>query len=231
MKKIIILFSVLAIYFFYFSASAYANPVDILCLMDSSYRSEYTSPSNNLSTTMTNAEYPFKNRWNITFNKTFMNVNNIPIDYCSLSYSSNCTSSTCGSSCVNSTSTSNHHKNIYRNFYKVKNDISISGYDLMLTVSSSNLCYQKNGAHSTGILGLGDVSGSHVFVKNNTTRGMKLNVRVIQHELSHNYGCLDNACSSGQNCIMNGGFDNNSTYNLYSIWCADCLARFDPYAH
>jgi hypothetical protein len=208
-----------------------ATTVDITCQMDASYRSEYTSYVSNMTSTMANVEYPFSNKWGITFNETYMNINNLPIDSCSLAYGTACTTSSCGSSCVNSSSSDNHHKNMYRNFYKVEDDIPITGYDLMLTASASSMCYNKDGVHSTGILGLGYVGGEYTFVKNNTTRGMKLNVRVIQHELSHNFGCVDGECTTGSSCIMNGGFDNNSSYNLSNIWCSNCIADFDASLH
>ena len=56
-------------------------------------------------------------------------------------------------------------------------------------------------------------------------------VRVIQHELSHNFGCVDGECTTGSSCIMNGGFDNNSSYNLSNIWCSNCIADFDASLH
>ena len=43
---------------------------------------------------------------------------------------------------------------------------------------------------------------------------------------SHVYGAKD--CGNKTTpCIMSGGFDNNSTYYLKSIWCADCTKNFD----
>ncbi len=178
-----------------------------------------------------NVQYPFNNKWAITFNRTYMHIHNLAIDSCPLAYGTGCNTTNCGSRCVNTSSTNNHHKNMYRNYYQVINDIPITGYDLMLTVSASNMCYSSGGSHSTGILGLGAVSGDYSFVKNNTTRGMRLNVRVIQHELSHNYGLHDNSCSANENCIMSGGFDNNVNYNLQSIWCTSCTNSFDSSLH
>ena len=52
-----------------------------------------------------------------------------------------------------------------------------------------------------------------------------------QHELSHNFGCVDGECTTGSSCIMNGGFDNNSSYNLSNIWCSNCIADFDASLH
>lgn len=235
MKKTRTLFLVLAIILTFTFATpvvAQAKSVTITCQMDASYRSEYSSYVSNMTSTMTNVGYPFNNKWSITFSKTYMDINNLAIDSCTRSYGTACAvGSPCGTTCVNTSSSSNHHKNMYRNYHQVINDIPITGYKLMLTVSASNMCYQSGGSHSDGILGLGATSGDYSFVKNNTTRGMMLNVRVIQHELSHNFGCNDGPCTSGSNCIMSGGFDNNSSYNLTTIWCSNCTSKFNSSLH
>ena len=228
-KTIIILLSVVLL--LANVTSVHATSVDITCQMDASYRSEYPNYVSNMSSTMANVGYPFYNKWGITFNETYMEIYNLEIDSCLLSYSTACTTTNCGSTCVNTGNLPNHHKNMYLNFCQVKDNIGITGYDLMLTVSASSMCFEYNNAHNTGILGLGDVSGQHTFVKNNTTRGMRLNVRVIQHELSHNYGCYDDTCPTNSNCIMNGGFDNNYQYNLQTIWCTKCTSDFDASLH
>lgn len=66
-----------------------------------------------------------------------------------------------------------------------------------------------------------------------------LNIRRIQHEVSHAFGCQDNEkdghyCTPGQRCIMHSGFDTIATYDLPSIWCAECCSgtlHFDRAAH
>lgn len=228
MKKIFgVLLSSLIV--FTCSTAAHATTVDIVCLMDSSYRSEYVYSDINMSATMANVEYPFNNKWDITFDETYLNINDLFIDSCPLTYGTACTTTSCGNTCVNASVSDNHHKNIYQNFNYIAGWVAPPlGYDLVLTASASNMCYQdENGYHSSGILGLGYVSAGCALVKNNTTRGMCLNVRVIQHELSHNYGCVDNACSSNSSCIMSGGFDNNCIYDLSTIWCNNCTNTFN----
>lgn len=222
---------IMAIVFTLIPISASAVTVDITCQMDAAYRAEYSSYVSNMTSTMTNVQYPFNNKWEITFNRTYMDINSLAIDFCSLAYGTACNTTNCGSTCANTSSTSNHHKNMYRNHYQVINDIPITGYDLMLTASASNMCYNSGGSHSTGILGLGGVSGDYCFVKNNTTGGMRLSIRVIQHELSHNYGLNDSNCSASENCIISGEFDNNSIYNLSTIWCTNCTNNFNSSLH
>jgi len=56
-------------------------------------------------------------------------------------------------------------------------------------------------------------------------------VRLIQHELSHNFGAYDNqtrACSSNQRCIMNDGLWDIPLNQMSNIWCTNCRNDFDP---
>lgn len=46
-------------------------------------------------------------------------------------------------------------------------------------------------------------------------------IRVIQHEMSHMFGCLDSPHDSEKLCTMNGGYDNFPLYTE-NIWCLDC---------
>lgn len=207
--------------------------VTVRCYTDAAYRELYSNYLNTAQLTMTYVTYPFYNKWSISFTPYFYTSTYLPASSCPNGNGNPCTLATCGTVCNNTigTSTNNHHKNMYRNFAAMKNAISTDG-PLVLFLSGDAFCSNYEGSHSTGILGLADTYGTYAFVENNTTRGMMLNVRVIQHELSHLYGCHDKKSGScATACIMSGGYDNTYTYNLSTIWCTACAASFDRTLH
>lgn len=51
-------------------------------------------------------------------------------------------------------------------------------------------------------------------------------MRLQQHEMSHGFGALDNACYPNSVCIMNGGFDGEGTsIRTGVLWCWNCQAK------
>lgn len=168
---------------------------------------------------------PFQSTYNMFMAFSYVYVSS-PMDQCGISGWSNHCTSACGT-CVNSIS-GGHHKNIYKNFYKIKNDISSSGYDNMVTLVSGNLCSENN--HYTdpnsGTLGLGDVNGKYVIARQNASMTQTTRVRILQHELSHNYGCSHHTSGNTSKCIMNGGYNSDSLY-ANDVWCSTCQSEFN----
>ena len=167
-------------------ASCIEREVDIICQVDTSYQTEYgINYDFNISSTMSKVAYPFYNRWGIILNPSTVNVSNLSIDSCALGYDTICEldANTCGATCENNIN-SDHEKNLYRNFYEIIRDYDIFPYDLMLTASASKMCYTNDAnVHSSGILGLGSVSGDYALVKNNQSRGMMLNENLNEAEI------------------------------------------------
>lgn len=208
------------------------NTVTVKVFQDKSFLSMYASQSTYINTTMTNVAYPFKNKYNIELSPSYYNITGMPLESCSLGYSTACTNSNCGSTCVNKNQSTNHHKNFDYNCLFAKANYGYSGWDLAVEVTSANLCHQHGTGHDNCGLGMVPSIGSDfAMAKLTTSRGNPGNVRVIQHELSHNFGCADSSCTSGALCIMSGGFDSNSSYNLTNIWCTNCASKFDRTKH
>lgn len=202
---------------------------------DNTYTGLYSLPSdiNNMLNTFVNVRPPFSSKWDINISESIYNMTNmtqVVTHNCSRASNLECITSTCGSTCTNSyVTTSNHHKNLYA-FENQMYLLNVKGsFNVLLSATSVYACRNFNGNHQAGILGLGHTG--YAAVVQNKTRGMLGNVRVIQHELSHGFGCLDNACSPGQYCIMNGGFDDNPIYTLNNIWCTNCQSRFNKYTY
>jgi len=70
-----------------------------------------------------------------------------------------------------------------------------------------------------GRTGLSSVWGNTVF-----------DIRMMQHEMSHIYGALDDVhnCTHNQHCIMNHGFMNNASMHLTNIWCDYHASQLRP---
>ncbi len=199
--------------------------------LDSSIRTHYLNDvSSETRAIFADATKPFYNKFHIQLTPTFYNLQSVPADDCpNTSYMTMCNPSNvqCGANsvCHNGNSLPNHHKNLYYNALSTYANTSKGGFDLRLVMTAQNACYiNSSGTHSNGILGLCWKYDGNMIVKcNEYSRGHMLNVRVIQHELSHAFGCPDHD-DEGENCIMSGGFDENYTYNLETIWCSDCEA-------
>jgi len=209
-----------------------AKQTSVAVFMDGSYQATYGG-TNEINVTMDGAAMPFLNRWNIKLKPTFLNTSSFPTDSCTLPSATECNSGICGANCY-----PDHHKNITRNLEYLRDQLAplplYKSSDLFLGVTACKICWQKNGVHNTYILGLSYTTGKQGMVLNNKTRGQMLNVRVIQHELSHIYGCTSDSkaqCTPYKDCIMSGGFDQIKQYDLPSIWCDHCSEEFNRALH
>lgn len=210
--------------------------VNVKIFQDRSYQMMYAD-TNNMYDTWQNVIPPFVAQWNLNLNPQIMNMgNNVSVtDTCTLGTLYPCTTNDCGVYCINEyIQTSNHHKNLYAMYYQFANPSWRGNSDILLGVTAVYACANVDGVHKANyVYGLTGVSAGYTVIVNNSLKGMKSNVRLLQHELSHDFGCHDQngstiVCTSGQNCINNGGFDNNFNFNLSNIWCNNCKARFNP---
>jgi len=198
-----------------------ANYVSIKKATDRTFREEYPSYTTKIDNYISAIDDPFIATWNINFTHyAWRSFTTLPAYDCSYDHNVECNggcgnSGPCGTRCANDTSTPNHHKNHYRNFYLAENGVGSA--DIQLSFFGFNPC-------SAGGLSRGDYSTiacpdlsywSDTYIK-----------RSIQHEVSHLFGCHDSSCSSGQDCIMSGGFD-NKPFGQTDIWCESCESDFN----
>lgn len=200
------------------------NNVSVKVFQDKSFLMDYSDEPSYINATMRRVNYPFVNKWAVSFDPSYYNISGMPLEDCPLGYFHSCTYAKCGNKCQNNSSSRNHHKNFDYNSHYAENNYGYSGFDIMLTVSAAELCHlDGNGNHSNGCLGL--ANDDNAMCKLSTDRGDPGNVRVIQHEFSHLFGC--GHCGSSDPCIMSGGFDSNRTYTLNTIWCDECTSNFN----
>lgn len=114
-----------------------------------------------------------------------------------------------------------YHKNHYRNWQLLYNGGKDSA-DITIGFFGFNPC-------SAGGLSLNWLST--VCQADLSSWTTNYNRRTLQHEISHLFGCDDGVCSSGQACIMSGGFDNITSMNQNTIWCSRCTSDFNRLAH
>lgn len=175
------------------------------------------------------ASKPFYRSFHIEIVPTYSNIGSLKLNACPNGYINQCTTLNCGSTCQNRINSPNHHKNFDYNALNAWNSISRGNNRLRIILVGADLCHNSNGNHSTGALGWWPgagtgTDGSNGMVEQN--RGHMLDVRVVQHELSHAFG-THHCTSTTTPCIMNSGFDSNYQYNLYSIWCSSCKKDFN----
>ena len=200
-------------------------------LLGTTYRNDYSDPVSEATTRISYVEIPFVSTWSFGFNPTFAYVSPLPIDSCTLASTVPCSDAVCGSNCTNSISTLIHHKNANKNLAYVKYYFPLSSYDLMLTLVSSKMCGIWNNVDYPGnVLGVAYVNGDYALASNSSTTSEVVRVRIIQHEISHLFGCEDGACTEGYRCIMSGGFD-DMPLSVLNIWCPACTADFNSNAH
>ncbi len=208
------------------SSSPKSSYVYVRFLQDITYRNNM---GNLTSSYINNFCYPFTQKWGLNFSCSVVDVNNTILSNCTTATTSSLCSCSSDSNCTNATTTQYHHTNAIKNLNKLINDLNPSGYDIFVTLASTNLCMILNGSHA-GVGGASFVSGDWSMCKNATTLSTTVNVRIMQHEVSHLYGCNDGVCSSGASCIMNGGYD-YSPLTTQDIWCANCKTYFDTSLH
>lgn len=214
-----------AVYNFYIRyASKEAIPsrtVKVAVGLTNSFGKKNSSPTSAASTIFNNAKKPFLNRWNINLTPNYHNLTNLPEDKCS-NWDTVCGAS-CGT-CRNSDTTAetNHHKNWYRNFYYLKSNMSNYNSSIRIVMTAADLCSTDKTLHDKHWAGL----TLDDFCLNKMRFGVTNNVRIVQHEMSHVFKCPDHGNTDGFLCIMSGGFDNNTTYDLPNLWCPSCTGKF-----
>jgi hypothetical protein len=176
----------------------------------------------------------FYERWGIKLELSYEALTDgyLPFNSCGLAHHDACGSS-CGV-CVDGYDPTYqqpiHHKNIYANMKWLKDNRSLSGKNILLLLTNTTTCASKNYVHTLGILGLAELSGSYAIATMQGLQGLQPE-RVIQHELSHNFGAEDGCKSSW--CIMNYGSLalQNPEFYRDDIWCKNCKNDFNRNQH
>ncbi len=178
-----------------------------------------------ISIYIANMSKPFKNRWNIAFNPTaYDNLYGLP-EYACTRWNGLCEFNTCGANCSNNGVSANHHKNMYRTFFHLLDNMTLGNNAFRVVASASEYCYRRDdGSHGRSAVGM---SADRLALSEAKIHKPIETVRIMQHEISHLYGPDDGVCSKGFLCIMSGGFDQNSTYDLPNIWCEGCSYSFN----
>ena len=211
--------------------------VTIAIQMDSAIREEYPNFAD-LTAIFSDAAKPFYNRFHIQLIPTFYNISTMEADECTLDYDIRCSATLCGSNsiCQNKNVEPNHHKNFDFNALRAWNTYSMYGKNIRMNFTGFQMCHiNGKGIHSTGALGWWPVeddnrgtTGLDGMVEiNNYNRTYTENVRVIQHELSHAFGC--GHCDD-EDCIMYSGttsLEESSIYNRDDIWCDECVSQIN----
>ena len=194
-------------------------------LLTNSYQADHGA--NHLAIAQADMHYvkqPFIAVYNKHMSFSYAYVAPIPMDSCPISNIMTCCNDSCGT-CANTIS-GGHHKNMYKNFFKIKNDISSSGYDHILTLACGNFCnIHSHPSTPHYAYGLGDFDGKYALCKQNSAITQIVRVRTVQHELSHNYGCSDHSPGDTTACIMNGSYD-SAPLTTVDIWCSNCKDDF-----
>jgi len=207
-----------------FQVSAVQNNVSLRTLLTNDYAATYGNEQQEAGYRISAANYAFHYVWDIYLTPSYTYVSPVFIDNCSLPISTLCNNSACNSPCNNGTVENHngiHHKNLLQNYYLIYCSISSSGYDLLMTLTSANCC--------NGTMGAAGPTSDYSFVANRSTYSTTLKARIIQHELSHNFGCEEGGCVAP--CIMNGGYDTVNPYSDIIIWCVHHISEFDRDLH
>lgn len=118
-----------------------------------------------------------------------------------------------------------------KNYSYFSQNVYYGNYDLVMGVTGRQMCTSSNGVHNVGLYGLASMLGTVTFLEMNdyVERASSYhtgNVRLMQHELSHNFGVHDvnnsdpsTKCTENSLCIMSGGWDYIEQYDLANIWC------------
>ena len=215
-----------------FSNYATATTVTIKLIQDVSYQNTFAG-TNEMWTSMDYASKSFRNRWDINFDYDVYNAidNTLYVHECELADSVECNTRSCGSSCY--AWTVKHHKNLLGIHNEVKGKGWLDAYDLLMFSTTVSQCYEDSGEHTNwAAVGLANRNGVNTTIAANY--GINNNIRIMQHELSHNFGCYDKSkeeCldenGNREKCIMSGGFDNDPEFFYSSIWCYQCELDFD----
>jgi len=141
-------------------------------------------------------------------------------------YTSLCSISCCGDD------HQDHAKNSHLNIRQFRDSIFDSSYSRLGVLAYRAALCDINGNGNHGAIGGMAYLSTNVFTERtsmvNFIHGSYVtNVRILQHELAHNFGITDGYqaspstvvdCSPGWNCIMNSGFFGELNYRAV-IWC------------
>lgn len=214
----------------YYSSVDTTRIIKLRVLLDNAYRRVYGNNYMSEATTRVGlADYPFIETWRIGFSESFTGIINLPIDGCSRPDTEFCLDSVCGENCNNDYADDVHHKNGAKNLNKTKAYIKDSNYDIFMVMTATPLCYVGDGDHYE-IYGVTNLNGSYAFITNQPKISTNVRVRIMQHEISHMFGCPDHSFDGTTRCIMNGGYDGISLYTK-NVWCSDCMRAFDATKH
>lgn len=200
------------------------NTVSVRKITDETYREEYSSYTTKINDYMSDIATPFSAKWNIEFSHySWVSNTTLPAVDCTLANNECCHEhmDVCGYTCQDGTAIPNHHKNHYRNWSLLYNNGK----------GSSDITIGFLGFTPCAAGGLSAEWLSTVCQPNLSYWTDNYNRRTIQHEISHLFGCDDESCTSGQSCIMSGGFDNVASMNQNSIWCDQCTNSFNRVSH
>ena len=204
-----------------------SHSVSVKLLYDDTYYMGMAYPQDTATSEFSWAAQAFERKWNIIMNPTTATKVSIAVvNLCARPMSMYCDDSICGSPCDNSLNGTVHHKNGFRIIGKTQTDFSLSGSDLMVTLLGTPLCHvNSDGSHGAH---LGCAQNDHVITSNLLSYGDILRIRIMQHEMSHLFGCDDGVCYPTDRCIMKGSFDEDENLNGYNIWCRNCRTDFNP---
>jgi len=196
--------------------------VDVSVGFSNSFHEHWVFPVAEANLLIRDARLPFYNRWNINLHRVsterITSSTLFPENGCPRSVDLQCTTATCGSHCR-----TQHHKNWDRNMDALRSNWRPAGRLRVALTSDNALCDSRTGGHRRSpFLGLGDPGGTLSMNLANRAQPIR-NVRIIQHEISHNYGLIyQPPCPPGTLCIMSSGFLNEPNMNLVNIWCPAC---------
>ncbi|PWL50886.1 MAG: hypothetical protein DBY36_05530 [Clostridiales bacterium] len=210
-----------------------AHSLSVRLFYDDTYYIGMPSPLSTVTTEFGWAAQAFERKWDILLNPTAPAKVSIPVvNLCARPVSMYCDDAVCGSPCSNSSDGTVHHKNGFRIIAKTQTDFSLSGSDLMVTLLGVPLCYvRSDGTHGAHLGCANRVGGTHAITSNLRSHGNILRIRIMQHEMSHFFGCRDAVCHPDDRCIMKGSFDAETNLQEYNLWCRNCRTDFNPSAH
>ncbi len=202
--------------------------LNLRVVLGSSYFSDYSNGYSQAASDLVHLHYPFSYKYGLSFFQSYTNFANTMIDNCTNPTGQAC-SCVPNASCINSLSTNFHHKNGVKNLTQFISWCPTTGYDLFVFLVDGPLCYKNSGNHYP-VYGLSYIGNKYAICDQLPAYSNILKVRILQHEISHMFGCQDGVCTSGSQCIMNDGYDGTSLYYV-DIWCSSCYSDFDPTLH
>lgn len=183
---------------------------------DSTFRDEFSSVMS-VDEIFELVGIPFEKTWNLLFAVNEYQSSGLPIDQCTQNAASDCVCVE-NADCSDSTDTQYHHKNSLKLVRLLKEKYP-AGYYLEVGLAGSPrlCCYNgKNHHYNYGIT----TEKQYTYCGANRS-DITHTIRVIQHEMSHMFGCVDTPHDENKICTMNGGYDNFPLYTE-NIWCSDC---------